>query len=85
MTPVHGRVPILKFTDKLSGIEVDLSINGVLAVANSDLIRTFTQIDQRFHIMVMYLKYWAKKRSIIGAAQGYLSSYALTLMIIAFL
>ena len=35
--------------------------------------------------MNVFLKWWAKSVGIIGAAYGYLSSYALTLMIIAFL
>lgn len=35
--------------------------------------------------MCMFLKHWAKQVDIIGAAYGYLSSYALTLMVIAFL
>mmetsp|Transcript_28370 Transcript_28370/g.27318 ORF Transcript_28370/g.27318 Transcript_28370/m.27318 type:complete len:200 (-) Transcript_28370:35-634(-) len=35
--------------------------------------------------MAVFLKFWAKKVGIIGAANGFLSSYALILMIIAFL
>jgi DNA polymerase sigma len=35
--------------------------------------------------MCIFLKHWAKEVDIIGAAYGYLSSYALTLMLIAFL
>lgn len=35
--------------------------------------------------MNVFLKWWAKSVGIIGASFGYLSSYALTLMIIAFL
>jgi DNA polymerase sigma len=60
-------------------------VNNVLAVYNSELVYTYCQIDQRFHILAIILKYWAKKVGIIGAAYGYLSSYALVLMIIAFL
>ena len=33
----------------------------------------------------MFLKHWAKEVDIIGAAYGYLSSYALMLMVISFL
>lgn len=51
---------------------------------NSDLIYTYCQIDQRFHILAIFLKHWAKRVKIIGASNGYLSSYSLTLMIIAF-
>jgi DNA polymerase sigma len=35
--------------------------------------------------MASYLKNWAKTVGIIGAPNGYLSSYALIMMIIAFL
>lgn len=80
-----ARVPILKFTEKETGLEIDFNVNNVLGINNSDLIFTYCQLDHRFHIMCMFLKYWAKKCDIIGAAFGYLSSYALTLMVIAFL
>ena len=79
------KVPLLKYQDSLTGIDVDLSVNNVLAQYNSDLIYTYCQIDQRFHILATFLKHWAKRVKIIGASNGYLSSYALTLMIIAFL
>jgi DNA polymerase sigma len=35
--------------------------------------------------MALYLKTWAKEVHINGASRGFLSSYALILMIIAFL
>jgi DNA polymerase sigma len=35
--------------------------------------------------MNVFIKWWAKSVGIIGASDGFLSSYALTLMIIAFL
>ena len=79
------KVPILRYQDKVSGIDVDVSVNNILAVYNSDLIYAYCQIDQRFHIMATFLKNWAKSVKIIGAPSGYLSSYALTLMVIAFL
>lgn len=80
-----SRVPILKFIEDESGIQVDFNVNNLLGITNSNLIFTYTQIDQRFHIMNVFLKWWAKSVQIIGAAYGFLSSYALTLMIIAFL
>ena len=43
---INCAVPILKL--KLEGVSVDISINGVYPIANSDLIWTFTQIDDRF-------------------------------------
>ena len=79
------KIPLLKFVDERSGIEVDFNVNNLLGVVNSNLIFTYTQIDQRFHIMNVFLKFWAKSVGLIGAAHGFLSSYALTLMLIAFL
>jgi DNA polymerase sigma len=80
-----SRIPILKFTEKETGLEIDFNVNNVLAMHNTDLIYTYCQLDQRFHILGIFLKHWAKKVDIIGAAYGYLSSYALTLMLISFL
>lgn len=79
------KVPLIKYQDAQTGIDVDISVNNILAMYNSDLIYTYCQIDQRFHIMATFLKHWAKKVKIIGASHGYLSSYALVMMIIAFL
>ena len=79
------RVPILKFIEQESGIEVDFNVNNVLGIHNSELIYKYCEIDQRFHIMAIFLKYWSKQVGIIGASLGLLSSYALTLMLIAFL
>jgi DNA polymerase sigma len=79
------KVPILKFIDDESGFQVDFNVNNLLGIINSNLIFTYVQIDHRFHIMNVFLKWWAKSVGILGASNGYLSSYALTLMIIAFL
>ena len=79
------KVPILKYEDALSGLDVDISVNNVLAMYNSDLIYTYGQVDQRFHILATFLKHWGKQVNIIGAPNGYLSSYALVMMVIAFL
>jgi len=79
------KVPLLKYKDSLTGIDVDFSVNNILATYNSDLIYTYCQVDQRFHIVASFLKHWAKQVRIIGASNGYLSSYALTLMIISFM
>ena len=35
------RIPILKFTEKETGLEVDFNVNNILAVHNSDLIYTY--------------------------------------------
>lgn len=40
-----SRVPILKFIDDESGIQVDFNVNNLLGITNSNLIFTYVQID----------------------------------------
>jgi len=40
-----SRVPILKFYEDISGIQVDFNVNNLLGITNSNLIFTYTQVD----------------------------------------
>ena len=68
-----------------SKFNVDITVHNMLPIFNTHLIRKYGLFDQRFHIMGIYLKYWAKTNNLHGALANYLSSYALLLMIIHFL
>jgi DNA polymerase sigma len=81
----ESKVPLIKYTDSVTKEEVDLCVNGTLGVVNSQLIRTYLNIDVRYHKMAYFLKFWTKHWKLVGADNGYISSYALQLMIIAFL
>ena len=84
-----ANVPILKFsqhvTDGSEGIEVDFCINNRLAVRNSDLLQCYGQCDHRVRELSRLVKAWAKKKQLVGTADGYLNSYAYMLMVIFFL
>ena len=82
-----ARVPVIKYIDSKTKIEVNLVANQFLGIVNSALINSYVQCDERFHILAIFLKYWAKQRkvNIIGGDKGFLSSYALNLMLIAYL
>lgn len=54
------KVPILRYKDINTLIDVDVSVNNILAMYNSDLIYAYCQVDQRFHILALFLKHWAK-------------------------
>jgi DNA polymerase sigma len=77
------------YTPKSGGkkieVNIDISVHNMLPLFNTNLIRLYGLFDQRFHIMGIYLKYWAKTNNIHGALDGYLSSYALLIMMIHFL
>jgi len=63
----------------------DISINNVLAVANSRLVRQYVQADDRLRQLALCVKTWARRRGINDRSRGTLSSFALTLMLVHFL
>ncbi|CAI2384559.1 unnamed protein product [Moneuplotes crassus] len=79
-----ARIPLIKFTDKSTGIECDLSINNTNGIPNSRLTRIYCEFDQRVHIMVKYIRHIFKESGLLQGDQGCLNSYSIVLMVIAF-
>ncbi|KAF9431190.1 hypothetical protein BGZ76_000514 [Entomortierella beljakovae] len=79
-----AKVPIVKFKDSHTGIECDLNVQNPLGIYNSQLIRAYLEIDERLGRFLMILKHFAKSHQINDASNGYLSSYAFTIMAIVF-
>ena len=79
------RYLLLKIMDNQTKFIVDITVHTMLPIQNTSLIRLYSLYDQRFHILGLYIKHWAKINKIHGAADNYLSSYALLLMLIHFL
>ena len=82
---ISPRYFLLKVIDYQSGINIDITVHTMLPFYNTILIRTYSLIDQRFHIMGIYIKYWVKKNKINGSIDKFLSSYAILILIIHFL
>ncbi|CAI2381238.1 unnamed protein product [Moneuplotes crassus] len=91
-----ARVPILQFEARIPttlddgnrgfrNIKCDISVNNPLGIANSRLIRLYNEYDQRCYLIMVYIKYLFSKSKMSDASFGYLSSYALNLMVIAYL
>ena len=78
----HARVPIVKFTDPGTKTKCDICVNNLLAVYNTQLLRTYSLIDPRLRQLVFVVKHWAKRRQINSAYRGTLSSYAYVIMCI---
>lgn len=81
----HARVPIVKFRDRRLGLHCDLNFEHALGVYNSQLLASYTYLDVRVKPLIMLVKYFSKLRNINDASQDTISSYAYTLMVIAFL
>lgn len=66
----------MKFTDPESGINCDICVNNMLAVANSKLLHDYSQVDPRLRQLAFLVKHWAKQRQVNETYRGTLSSYA---------
>lgn len=64
---------------------IDVSINNVLPIYNTRLLREYMLLDERVRILVLCVKRWAKMWHISDAKQGNLSSYSWTLLCIYYL
>jgi DNA polymerase sigma len=91
---LNARVPLLKFHLKdlarfaglgFTKICFDFSINSILPCANTKLLKAYESIDPRVGELGRAIKTWAKSKGIASNYDGYLSSYAWVLMVIAFL
>ena len=74
-----ARIPIIKFKDPRSGLDVDISLDNRLAIYNSMMLKSYAQ-EERLQRMIQMVKYWASRRGINNAFEGTLSSYAWTLL-----
>lgn len=90
LTLPKARVPIIKLsrgpTDAhLTGIQIDIGFNNRVALVNTKLLDCYRQVDPRLEEMVLFIKYWVKRRRINHPHSHTLSSYTYVLMIIYFL
>lgn len=94
------RVPIIKFRHSSfvvhprpshllpatsSFLMVDVIFNNILAVHNTQLLKSYSLVDARLRQMVLIVKHWSRRRFINDTYSGTLSSYAYVLMIIHFM
>lgn len=86
-----AHVPVLKMSAdfQLSGcpgdVECDLSLNNMLPLFNTALLKAYAEIDSRAVEITQACKRWAKAKGVHGAPLGHLSSYAFTLMVIFYM
>ena len=81
----YPRFLLLKLVDKETNIDLDITVQNLLPISNTKLIRQYSLLDQRFHVLGIFLKFWVKKNKIHGALDKFLSSYALLILLIHYL
>uniref|UniRef100_A0A4W4FV21 polynucleotide adenylyltransferase n=1 Tax=Electrophorus electricus TaxID=8005 RepID=A0A4W4FV21_ELEEL len=82
---IRAKVPILKFRDRVSGVEFDLNVNNIVGIRNTFLLRTYAYIEKRVRPIILVIKKWASHHRINDASRGTLSSYTLVLMVLHYL
>ncbi|KAK9809730.1 hypothetical protein WJX73_000583 [Symbiochloris irregularis] len=80
-----ARVPVVKLVAPTTNTRIDLTVNNLLAIVNTKLLRDYSVIDPRLAQLVFVVKHWAKRRQVNDAYRGTLSSYCYVLMCIAHL
>ena len=80
-----ARIPIVQFIDQASGVRCDMSFGNSLAITNTLLLRTYSEIDPRIRPLAYIVKHWVQCRHINSPADGTLSSYGYVLCLLYFL
>ena len=78
----RAKVPIVKFEDPRSGLNVDISINNTLALYNTNLLASYARKDKRVKDLIICIKHWAHHRNLSDPVNGTLSSYAWSILVI---
>jgi non-canonical poly(A) RNA polymerase PAPD5/7 len=79
------QVPIIKLTDKLSDVRVDISFNMCNGVRSAELIKKFRRHFPALPKLVFVLKQFLLQRDLNEVFTGGISSYSLILMTVSFL
>jgi len=81
----HARRPLITLQDRTGECtECDVTIGNRLPLFNSELLKSYSKVDDRLRPLVLLVKDWAKLRGVCGANEGNLSSYAWTIVTIYF-
>lgn len=76
------KVPLLSIEDSKKQLQVEITLNNLMGIANSGILAQYVQIHPKVHDFIILIKHWAKQNSVCNKHR--MSSYALTLMVIYF-
>ena len=83
---LHARVPIIKYTQELIGLECDLSF-ATTGYHMSELLYMYGELDNRVRPLVFTIRRWAQEQDLVldQRPTPYFTNFMLTLMTIFFL
>ncbi len=80
-----ARVPLLKFTDPQTNIDVDLTVSNLDGALQSRLLRHHLRVDSRIWELAVIVRFWAKQRNVSGLTAGFINPLGWTVMVIYFM
>ncbi|CEM02535.1 unnamed protein product [Vitrella brassicaformis CCMP3155] len=91
----RARVPVVSLSRSATNYEgadgtdvsIDITYNHALVIHNSNLLRRYSDLDTTGTTAALgrLVKLWAKRRGLLGARDGFLSSYGWVLLVLHFL
>lgn len=78
-------VPVMRYTDKATGIKVDISLNHSTGFESVDMVIQFVQTYRFLPKLVLLLKHFLVQRDLNEIYKGGISSYCLILLLVSFL
>lgn len=81
----HAKVPLVKFTDSTTGIDVDISFDHANGLSNTQIINAFATKYKTYRPLLVTLKFYLQQLAINEPYNGGLGSYSLSLMLASFL
>eukprot|EP00670_Eutreptiella_braarudii_P027297 CAMPEP_0174378894 /NCGR_PEP_ID=MMETSP0811_2-20130205/122348_1 /TAXON_ID=73025 ORGANISM="Eutreptiella gymnastica-like, Strain CCMP1594" /NCGR_SAMPLE_ID=MMETSP0811_2 /ASSEMBLY_ACC=CAM_ASM_000667 /LENGTH=468 /DNA_ID=CAMNT_0015531251 /DNA_START=39 /DNA_END=1442 /DNA_ORIENTATION=- len=78
----NAKVPIIKFTDRLSRLECDISINAIAGRQNTSMVKKLLDKYPQARPLVLIIKTYLRQRGLNEVFSGGLSSYSISLMAI---
>nr|CAH7737531.1 unnamed protein product [Callosobruchus chinensis] len=83
---IQARIPIVKYQQKLTDVECDLSMGNMSGVYMSDFLYLMGEIDQRVKPLVFTVRKWAESVGLTNSSPGrWITNFSLTLMVLGFL
>ena len=80
-----AQVPVIKMVDRLSDLKLDISLDQLTGLSNTNVVATFVQELPLLKPLVLAIKYYLKQESMNETFAGGMGSYIMVLLVVSLL
>lgn len=80
----NSYVPIVRFYYDKCSLQCDMSLGNSVAFRNTKLLKLCRLLDDRVNLLMVTIRYWAKRTGLIGG-QHHFNTYTVSLLVLFFL